>query len=154
MKLIISKILFSIKLLINFKKRCCSCYELTILECPCEGKRIIIQIVETDYNDLNKGTNGFSLLIPGSGVGYNTYGCQMMYGAPDTGWGDRYNGVDHESDCGQLPPVLQPGCRWRFKWFMNCINPSVSWRQVQCPKVLTDKTDCIRTDNAKYPKPT
>ena len=68
MKLIISKLLFSIvKLLINFKK-CCSCYELTILECPCEGKRIIVQIVETDYDDLNKGTNGFSLLIPGSSL--------------------------------------------------------------------------------------
>lgn len=95
---------------------------------------------------LNVFSDFFLLQIPGGGVGiYN--GCSAEWGAPSEGWGAQYGGVSSEADCSQLPSALQPGCKWRFEWFENADNPSVSFKQVSCPKELTAKTGCIRSDN-------
>ena len=56
--------------------------------------------------------------MPGGGVGLFN-GCQPQWGAPADGWGDRYGGVQNRDGCNQLPAQLQPGCFWRFDWFLG-----------------------------------
>ncbi|CAD5232686.1 unnamed protein product [Bursaphelenchus xylophilus] len=122
---------------------CCACYELTFTSTAVAGKKFIIQATNTG-GDL--GSNQFDLEIPGGGVGlYN--GCTAQWGAPSSGWGSQYGGVSSASDCSQLPSALQPGCEWRFGWFENADNPSVTFKRVTCPTAITDKSGCIRSDD-------
>lgn len=59
--------------------------------------------------------------MPGGGVGiYN--GCTDEWGAPPSGWGERYGGITSNT-CNEFPDALQPGCEWRFDWFENSDNP-------------------------------
>ncbi|CAO3662095.1 unnamed protein product [Umbelopsis ramanniana] len=121
---------------------CCTCYALTFTSGPVAGKTLVVQITNTG-GDLNG--NQFDLEIPGGGVGiYN--GCTSQWNAPSSGWGAQYGGVSSASDCSSLPSQLQAGCQWRFNWFQNADNPSVSFQQVQCPVALTSITGCARTD--------
>ncbi|CAO3671347.1 unnamed protein product [Umbelopsis vinacea] len=120
---------------------CCTCYALTFTSGPVAGQQFVVQITNTG-GDL--GSNQFDLAIPGGGVGiYN--GCTAQWNAPANGWGDRYGGVASAADCATLPTQLQAGCQWRFGWFQNADNPSVSFKQVQCPTELTSRTGCART---------
>nr|AKN52393.1 endoglucanase [Rhizopus reflexus] len=43
-----------------------------------------------------------------------------------------------------LPSALQAGCKWRFNWFKNADNPSMTYKEVTCPKEITAKTGCSR----------
>jgi|SRR5690242_7263655 len=84
-----------------------------------------------------------NLLQPGGGVGLFN-GCTTQFGAPPNGWGQQYGGISQRSECDAFPTQLQAGCRWRFDWFKNADNPSVTFRPIACPAALTDKTGCKR----------
>jgi hypothetical protein len=148
---------------------CCTCYALTFTSGPVAGQQFVVQITNTG-GDL--GSNQFDLAIPGKillsiswpstpllvsvivNLGFSSFvgggvgiynGCTAQWNAPANGWGDRYGGVASAADCATLPTQLQAGCQWRFGWFQNADNPSVSFIQVQCPTELTSRTGCART---------
>jgi len=122
---------------------CCQCYALTFPSTSAlSGKTFIVQATNTG-GDL--GSNQFDLLIPGGGVGiYN--GCPSQYGS----WngGAQYGGVSSESQCANLPSIVQAGCDWRWDWFGGADNPAVNWQTVACPTAITDKSGCIRSDQS------
>lgn len=119
---------------------CCGCYELTFTSTAIQGKKMVVQVTNTG-GDL--GSNHFDLQLPGGGVGIFN-GCQSQWNAPSNGWGERYGGVSAESACSDLPNELQAGCKFRFEWFKNADNPSVTFKEVTCPSTLTSKTGCKR----------
>lgn len=119
---------------------CCSCYELTFTSGPVSGKKMVVQVTNTG-GDL--GQNHFDLQIPGGGVGVFN-GCSSQWGAPESGWGARYGGISSLSDCNSLPSQLQAGCKWRFNWFKNADNPSMTFKTVTCPADLVTRTGCKR----------
>jgi hypothetical protein len=81
-------------------------------------------------------------MIPGGGVGLFN-GCSPQWGAPSpNGWGQQYGGVTSRDQCNQLPSQLQPGCYWRYDWFMNADNPNVNFKEVACPSQLTNISGC------------
>ncbi|KAH5450680.1 hypothetical protein HBI30_136790, partial [Parastagonospora nodorum] len=133
---------------------CCSCYSLTFTSGPVNGKKMIVQVTTTG-NDL--GGDQFNLAIPGGGEG-STQGCTKEYGVDV--WGADYGGVAHRDDCDALPAPLQAGCYWRFDWFRNADNPTVSWEKVTCPEQLSYISNCRRNDdpvpgqNTPTPTPT
>jgi len=120
---------------------CCACYEMTFTSGPVVGKKMVVQVTNTG-SDLSN--NHFDLQIPGGGVGIFN-GCQSQWGAPADGWGSRYGGVSSASDCAQLPAQLQAGCNFRFGWFMNADNPSMTFKTVTCPAEITARSGCVRT---------
>ncbi|KDQ31420.1 glycoside hydrolase family 45 protein [Pleurotus ostreatus PC15] len=126
-------------------KWCCGCYELTFTSGPVAGKRMVVQATNTG-GDL--GSNHFDLLMPGGGVGIFN-GCPAQFGS----WngGAQYGGVSSRSECSNLPAAVQAGCHWRFDWFKGADNPSISFREVQCPAALTDITGCSRRDGSGLP---
>jgi hypothetical protein len=38
-------------------------------------------------------------------------------------------------------------CKWRFGWFKNADNPSMSFVRVKCPTELTSRSGCTRKDD-------
>ncbi|KAK0311826.1 hypothetical protein LTR01_002740 [Friedmanniomyces endolithicus] len=119
---------------------CCACYELTFTSTAIAGKKMIVQATNTGA-DLASGQ--FDLAIPGGGVG-NYNGCTDEWGAPASGWGAQYGGISSNT-CSSFPSALQPGCNFRFgSYFERADNPAVDYKQVTCPKALTDKTGCVR----------
>ena len=120
---------------------CCACYELTFTSTSIAGKKMIVQATNTG-GDLAQGQ--FDLAIPGGGVGIFN-GCTEEWGAPSEGWGAQYGGISTDT-CATFPTALQPGCSFRFgDFFEGADNPTVDYKQVTCPKVLTDKTGCVRS---------
>jgi hypothetical protein len=71
-------------------------------------------------------------------------GCLSQYNGSYS-CGQLYGGISNRTDCANLPSVIQDGCYWRFDWFMNADNPTISFKEVPCPTDLTAKTSCIRT---------
>ncbi|KAI9647162.1 hypothetical protein NHQ30_003545 [Ciborinia camelliae] len=128
---------------------CCACYELTFTSTVLAGKKMIVQATNTG-GDLN--SNQFDLAIPGGGVGLFN-GCTAEFGAPSTGWGAQYGGVTAASSCSTFPKALQPGCDFRFNWFEGADNPTVDYKQVECPAALTKSTGCKRADDTSMPAP-
>ncbi|KAG0767729.1 hypothetical protein G6F62_008651 [Rhizopus arrhizus] len=122
---------------------CCACFELTFTSTAIKGKKMVVQVTNTG-SDLGSNTGAhFDLQMPGGGVGiYN--GCATQWDAPTDGWGARYGGVSSASDCSNLPSALQAGCKWRFGWFENADNPTMTYKQVTCPKAITAKSGCSR----------
>ncbi|KFY73326.1 hypothetical protein V499_06576, partial [Pseudogymnoascus sp. VKM F-103] len=122
---------------------CCACYELTFTSGPVSGKKMIVQATNTG-GDL--GQNHFDLGMPGGGFGiFNA--CTPQYGTPSTGWGAQYGGISSRSQCDAFPAALKAGCYWRFDWFQNADNPSVSFKSVACPLAITNKSGCVRSDD-------
>lgn len=71
--------------------------------------------------------------------------CTDQYGAPPSGWGAQYGGISTDT-CSTFPTQLQSGCSFRFgDFFEGADNPTVDWKQVTCPKAITDKTGCVRS---------
>ncbi|KAG4026005.1 hypothetical protein MFRU_046g00110 [Monilinia fructicola] len=128
---------------------CCACYELTFTSTALAGKKMIVQATNTG-GDL--GSNQFDLAIPGGGVGIFN-GCTAEFGAPSSGWGAQYGGVSSASSCSSFPTALQPGCNFRFGWFEGADNPTVDFKQVECPAALTKSTGCKRADDSSMPAP-
>jgi len=119
---------------------CCKCFQLTFNSGPVNGQTMIVQVTNTG-SDVS--SNQFDLQIPGGGVGiYN--GCQKQWNAPAEGWGAQYGGVSSVDQCDWLPGPLKAGCKWRFGWFKGADNPTMTYREVRCPSVLTEKTRCNR----------
>ncbi|KAF2789279.1 carbohydrate-binding module family 1 protein [Melanomma pulvis-pyrius CBS 109.77] len=121
---------------------CCSCYQLSFTSGPVNGKKMIVQVVNSG-TDL--GNDQFDLAIPGGGQG-NTQGCSVEWGKPDI-WGAPYGGVAHREDCDAFPDALKGGCYWRFDWFRNSDNPTVTWEKVTCPEALSYVSGCRRNDD-------
>ncbi|KFY56256.1 hypothetical protein V496_06744 [Pseudogymnoascus sp. VKM F-4515 (FW-2607)] len=122
---------------------CCACYELTFTSGPVSGKKMVVQATNTG-GDL--GQNHFDIGMPGGGFGlFNA--CTPQYGTPSTGWGNQYGGLTSRSQCDAFPQALKAGCYWRFDWFQNADNPSVSFKSVACPLALTNKSGCVRSDD-------
>ncbi|KAI9338866.1 RlpA-like double-psi beta-barrel-protein domain-containing protein-containing protein [Pilaira anomala] len=119
---------------------CCGCYELSFTSGPVSGKKLVVQVTNTG-GDL--GHNHFDLQIPGGGVGIFD-GCSSQWGSPVGGWGNRYGGISSISECDALPSQLQPGCKWRFNWFKNADNPTMTFKEVTCPVELTTRSGCKR----------
>lgn len=124
------------------RELCCTCMELTFTSGPVVGKKMIVQITNTG-GDL--GSNHFDLMCFGGGQGLFTEGVKRQYGN-NYYWGAQYGGVQSIEECRGLPAVLHAGCRWRFDFFENADNPDVTFRQVECPRQLTDISKCIRAD--------
>ncbi|TEA22462.1 putative endoglucanase type K [Colletotrichum sidae] len=119
---------------------CCACYELTFTSGSVAGKKLVVQATNTG-GDL--GQNHLDIAIPGGGVGqFNA--CTDQYGAPASGWGQRYGGVSSRAECDGFPEKLKAGCHWRFDWFKGADNPAVSFREVSCPAEITTKSGCRR----------
>ncbi|RFU30056.1 hypothetical protein B7463_g6291, partial [Scytalidium lignicola] len=129
---------------------CCACYQLTFTSGPVAGKQMIVQSTNTG-GDL--GSNQFDLAMPGGGFGIFN-GCTAEWGTPSTGWGQQYGGISSRSQCDAFPDHLKPGCYWRFDWFQNADNPSVTFQQVTCPAALTAKSGCVRANDAINESPT
>ncbi|KAF7886014.1 hypothetical protein EAF00_010117 [Botryotinia globosa] len=128
---------------------CCACYELTFTSTALAGKKMIVQATNTG-GDL--GSNQFDLAMPGGGVGIFN-GCATEFGAPSSGWGAQYGGIAAVSSCSTFPAALQPGCNFRFNWFESADNPTVDFKQVECPAALTKSTGCKRADDSSMPAP-
>ncbi|KAJ8701844.1 hypothetical protein PTI98_000593 [Pleurotus ostreatus] len=105
-------------------------------------------VVQATNTGGDLGSNHFDLLMPGGGVGIFN-GCPAQFGS----WngGAQYGGVSSRSECSNLPAAVQAGCHWRFDWFKGADNPSISFREVQCPAALTDITGCSRRDGSGLP---
>ncbi|KAH6987277.1 RlpA-like double-psi beta-barrel-protein domain-containing protein-containing protein [Ilyonectria destructans] len=124
---------------------CCACYALTFTSGAVKGKTMVVQSTNTG-SDL--GTNHFDLLMPGGGVGIFD-GCTSEFGTSLAG--AQYGGISTQSQCDSYPAILQDGCNWRFDWFGNSDNPSLTFEQVQCPTEITDVSGCTRDDDGDYP---
>ncbi|KAJ0166483.1 putative endoglucanase type K [Colletotrichum tanaceti] len=124
---------------------CCGCYALTFTSGKNKGKVMVVQSTNTG-GDL--GSNHFDIMMPGGGLGIFD-GCTNEFGFQFPG--ARYGGVSSRSECSSLPAKLQSGCQWRFDWFMNADNPSLSFTQVQCPSELVARSGCRRSDDASFP---
>ncbi len=105
---------------------------------------MVIQVTNTG-NDLSN--NQFDMQIPVGGVGYFD-GCTPQWPSYKGKWGAKYGGYLQQSQCKQLPPPLQPGCNWHFKWFENADNPTISFFRTKCPKPIIAKTGCQRKDES------
>lgn len=121
---------------------CCACYALTFSDPPIRGKQLVVQVTNTGAD---VGSNQFDIQIPGGGVGIFD-ACTNMYGLPtgSNGWGKKYGGISNREDCETFPEELKEGCRWRFDWLLGADNPKMTFVEVECPKVLTDITGCVR----------
>lgn len=117
---------------------CCTCYQLRFTSGPVVGKSMVVQITNTG-GDL--GANHFDIAIPGGGQGMFS-GCAVQYN--DYRGGQLYGGIRSRNECGLLPKQQQKGCLWRFDWFMNADNPSISATKIKCPKAITDVSKCKR----------
>lgn len=82
--------------------------------------------------------------MPGGGFGIFN-GCTTEWGTPSTGWGAQYGGISTRSQCDAFPAKLRSGCYWRFDWFQNADNPTVTWQKVTCPAALTAKSGCVQS---------
>lgn len=125
----------------------CACYSLQFTSGALTGKTFVVQVVN---QGADLGSNHFDFLIPGGGVGVFN-GCTPQWAAPANGWGQQYGGVSSKSECSQLPAALRPGCNWRFDWLQNANNPAVNFKRIKCPTAITDRTSCIRADDASQP---
>ncbi|KAI1344544.1 endoglucanase from Humicola Insolens At 1.7a resolution [Xylariaceae sp. FL0016] len=126
---------------------CCACYELTFTSTALSGKKMIVQSTNTG-GDL--GSNQFDILMPGGGVGIFD-GCKSEFGTSLPG--DQYGGISSRDQCddASMPESLRDGCYWRFDWFQNADNPSVTFEQVQCPSDITAVSGCTRSDDSSFP---
>lgn len=104
---------------------------------------MIVQAVDTGSDS---GENQFELAIPGSGVGLLN-ACTTEWGAPKSGWGAQYGGMDYREGRDSLPDSLRGGCYWRFDWLRNADNPQVNFEKISCPIDPTDITGCRRADD-------
>ncbi|TEY74372.1 hypothetical protein BOTCAL_0073g00110 [Botryotinia calthae] len=130
---------------------CCACYQLTFTSGPVAGKQMIVQATNTG-GDL--GSNQFDLAIPGGGFGIFDACTHQYPSTPASAWGAQYGGLSNRTQCASLPAALQPGCYWRFDWFLNADNPGVTFKQVACPAALTAKSGCVRANDAIDETPT
>ncbi|CAI6268969.1 unnamed protein product [Periconia digitata] len=125
---------------------CCACYQLDFTSEPLKGKTMIVQASNTAYDVTS--TNRFSLAIPGGNTTSHD-ACAKQYGVDQRVFGTESEGIGREDDCDNLPENLRSACKWRFEWYKDASFPSVNFKRVPCPSELTDKTQCVRNDEAE-----
>lgn len=104
------------------------------------------------------------LQVPGGNTTSND-GCARQFGVDQTVFGDNKKGVGKKEDCKNLPEQLRRGCEWRFDWlkdasfpryvlFLPCAHHalgltlhSAKFKRVVCPREITEKTGCVRSDD-------
>lgn len=133
---------------------CCTCYELEFLDYSIgassyqgqlEGKKMVVQVTNTG-SDL--GQKHFDIQIPGGGFGiFNACvgpenDIPFYQTGSESDWGQRYGGVNSDTQCANIPQNVQDGCNWRFNDFLNSDNPAVKYRAVRCPDSLVAKSGC------------
>lgn len=91
--------------------------------------------------------------MPGGGFGLFN-GCSDQWGVPSADWGAQYGGVPSRSSCDKLPDALKAGCQFRFDWFGQSDNPTVTFKQVACPAAITAKSGCVRAKDTIDETPT
>ncbi|XP_060524586.1 endoglucanase-like [Cylas formicarius] len=119
--------------------KCCACVLLSF-QGQLEGKQLLAQITNTGDP---LAENHFDIALPGGGVGIYNLGCISQWNAPENGWGERYGGINSETECSELPDALQPGCKFRFEFMEGVPNPPVTFYEVQCPRELSEITNCV-----------
>lgn len=72
--------------------------------------------------------------------------CSKQFGRSDI-WGATYGGISHRDECNAFPDPLKAGCYWRFDWFRNADNPTVTWEKTSCPEALSIGSNCRRNDD-------
>ncbi|CAF0989411.1 unnamed protein product [Didymodactylos carnosus] len=124
------------------KDRCCACFKLDFTSGPVLGKTMIVQVTNSG-DDVRP--HQFDLQIPGGGVGLFN-GCRPQWNSPANGWGQVYGGVSSRQECDALPEPIRAGCEFRFDWFKQADNPTMTYSRVKCPAELTGITGCSRND--------
>lgn len=122
---------------------CCSCVQLIFTSGPVIGKTMTVQITNTGQDI--QSSDHFDIAIPGAGAGIFTQGCINQYG--NYNYGAQYGGVSSSSGCDGLPPAQKAGCKWRFDWFMNADNPSVTYKSVACPLSIINISGCVNKNS-------
>ena len=140
-------------------RNCGSCWELQFTgkagcsastSCPGTSaslayNTLFVQVLNTgDIKD-----DQFDLLIPGGGVGQFD-ACSKQWGTSDLGavYGGFFTGCNNSVSCTQAKcnqvfagkPDLLAGCNWFLTWFGAGDNPQITFKQVTCPKQLSDKS--------------
>lgn len=115
-----------------------------------QGKSMIVQVINT--GGIEPGQ--FDLLVPGGGVG-DFDACSDQWGGVELG--ERYGGFflacQKEHDFEYEParqcardwcdrafsdkPELHAGCSWFVEWFALADNPTMTYKQVDCPSELS-----------------
>ncbi len=124
-----------------------------------KGKTMIVMSSNIGH-DVSGGQ--FDVLIPGGGVGaFNSFSDQLGMSAEAlgsrmgglltdcdneiTGWSAT---LDQWQTClrnkcnttfGNKSKILLEGCLWQADWYMAANNPSVLYKEVECPQYLIDK---------------
>ncbi|KAF3148194.1 hypothetical protein TWF594_001388 [Orbilia oligospora] len=124
---------------------CCGCYELEFTDGPIKGNKMVVQASNTNYDA--KGYSQFNFGIPG-GYDYSS-ACAKQFGPSEINTKDN-DGVLRRDQCDLLPNTLKPGCQWRFDWFKDAQRPNITWKRTACPKVLTDISGCVRSDEQQF----
>ncbi|KAF3911837.1 Endoglucanase-5 [Arthrobotrys entomopaga] len=131
---------------------CCSCYELNFINGAIKGKRMVVQASNTGYDDPTR--NIFGVGVPGA-RDYASACLNRYDGAGDGFLGQNGTLITSRDECKDLPQPLQQGCLWRFDWFhidlfKGATRPNMTFTRIKCPKVLTDITGCIRSDEQTF----
>lgn len=126
---------------------CCACYQLDFTDEPLRGKSMIVQASNTAYDITT--TNRFSIAIPG-GNQTREDGCTRQYNLDQSVFGQMGTGIGSKGDCDRLPQDIRDACRWRFDWYKDAAFPAAKFKRVTCPKELTERTQCIRNDEATF----
>ncbi len=114
-----------------------------------KGKSMIVQVINTGGIEAGQ----FDLLVPGGGVGeFNA--CSSQWGGADLGetYGGFFLACQKEHDFEYEParqcardwcdrvfsdkPDLHKGCSWFVEWFALADNPTMHYKQVECPPEL------------------
>jgi hypothetical protein len=126
------------------------------------GKSMIVQAINVG-SDVSGGQ--FDILTPGGGVGtFNA--CSTQWGVSASELGAQYGGflsacqstsggsyaAAKSCVAGRCASVfgsrgltdLQGGCSWFVDWFQAANNPSLVYKEVQCPPEITSKSGMTR----------
>jgi hypothetical protein len=115
-----------------------------------KGKSMIVQVINTGGIEAGQ----FDILVPGGGVGeFNA--CSNQWGGADLGetYGGFFLACQKEHNFEYEParqcardwcervfsdkPDLLKGCSWFVEWFALADNPTMHYKQVECPPELT-----------------
>lgn len=129
------------------------------------GKTMIVQAINVGFD---VGGGQFDILVPGGGVGaFNA--CSAQWGVSNSELGAQYGGLlsackqelGYEASLGQYKGCLsnkcnnlfgsrgltelQQGCLWYADWFEAADNPSLKYKEVQCPAELINRSGMDRS---------
>ncbi|KAF3920756.1 Endoglucanase-5 [Dactylellina cionopaga] len=130
------------------KDWCCSCYELEFTTTSIQGKKMVIQAINVNFNE--DQANFFSLTVPGQADWAGK--CSQRFGGDFGTFFGKGNsgGVQTPAQCSMVPESVRPSCEWRYSWYEDVFGPNITFRRVECPTSLTDKSGCTRKDDYQF----